>query len=48
MLVDGQAVVQAGPLAPVGILPTLRKVVEVVRARLASAPAVTPPFGGGG
>jgi hypothetical protein len=34
VLVDGEPVVEAGALAAVGVLPSARKVVEAVRARL--------------
>jgi hypothetical protein len=35
VLVDGKTVVDAGPLAMLGVLPSGRRVVETVRARLA-------------
>lgn len=34
VLVDGQTVIDAGAMAMLGVLPTRRKVTEVVRARL--------------
>lgn len=34
VLVDGEAVVDAGALAALGVLPSGRKVLEAVRARL--------------
>jgi hypothetical protein len=36
VLVDGETVVDAGALAALGVLPSGRKVVEAVRARLGS------------
>jgi len=36
ILVDGEAVIDAGALAVVGVLPSGRKIVEAVRARLGS------------
>ena len=38
VLVDGKVVIDAGALAMVGVLPTGRKVVDAVRARLSAAP----------
>ena len=37
VLVEGELVIDGGPLAALGVLPSSRKVVEVVRARLAAA-----------
>jgi len=34
ILVDGETVIDAGALAVVGVLPSGRKIVEAVRARL--------------
>ena len=36
ILVDGETVIDAGALAVVGVLPSGRKIVEAVRARLGS------------
>lgn len=36
VLVDGETVVDGGPLVIVGVMPSGRKIVEKVRARLAS------------
>jgi hypothetical protein len=36
VLVDGQTVIDAGSLAVLGVLPSGRKIVEAVRARLGS------------
>jgi hypothetical protein len=36
ILVDGETVVDGGPLVVVGVMPSGRKIVEKVRARLAS------------
>ena len=36
VLVDGQTVIDAGALAVLGVLPSGRKIVEAVRARLGS------------
>ena len=36
ILVDGETVVDGGPLVIVGVMPSGRKIVEKVRARLAS------------
>jgi hypothetical protein len=41
VLVDGQTAIEAGALAALGVLPSGRKVVEAVRARL--GPSGTPP-----
>ena len=35
VLVDGQVVVDGGPLVIIGVMPSARKVVDEVRARLA-------------
>jgi hypothetical protein len=35
VLVDGETVVDAGALAALGVLPTGRKVIEAVKAKLA-------------
>ena len=35
VLVDGETVVDGGPLVIVGVMPSARKVVDEVRARLA-------------
>jgi hypothetical protein len=37
VLVDGETVIDGGGLAAVGVLPSARKVVEAVRAKLGSA-----------
>ncbi len=37
VLVDGETVVDAGPMAMLGVLPSGRKVVEAVRAKLPTA-----------
>ena len=34
ILVDGEVVIEAGPLAGLGVLPSGRKIVEAVRSRL--------------
>ena len=36
VLVDGETVVDGGPLVIVGVMPSARKIVDEVRARLAS------------
>ena len=36
VLVDGTTVIDGGPLAALGVLPSGRKVVDAVRARLSS------------
>ena len=36
VLVDGETVIDAGPLAALGVLPSGRKVVEAVQARLST------------
>ncbi len=36
VLVDGDTVVDGGPLVTVGVMPSARKIVEKVRARLAT------------
>ena len=36
VLVDGEIVIDAGPLAALGVLPSGRKVVEAVRARISA------------
>jgi len=38
VLVDGKTVIDAGPLAALGVLPTGRTVVEAVRSRLSTSP----------
>jgi hypothetical protein len=38
VLVDGETIIDAGPLAAVGIVPSDRKVMEAVRARFSGAP----------
>jgi len=43
VLVDGEPVIEGGPLAALGVLPPARKVVEAVRASLGSG---TPPQAG--
>ena len=40
VLVDGQMVIDAGALAALGVLPSSRKVVDAVRARLSRPNAV--------
>jgi hypothetical protein len=35
VLVDGESVIDGGALAALGVLPSVRKVVDTVRARLA-------------
>jgi hypothetical protein len=47
VLVDGSPVVDAGPLAALGVLPSRRQVAEQVRASLAAAPARTSAGGEG-
>jgi hypothetical protein len=37
VLVDGETIVDGGPLVIVGVMPSARKVVEQVRAQLAAA-----------
>jgi hypothetical protein len=37
VLVDGETVVDGGPLVIVGVMPSARKIVEKVRAQLADA-----------
>ena len=39
VLVDGKTVIDGGALAVLGVLPSGRKVVETVRARLGTAPS---------
>ncbi len=39
VLVDEETVIDAGSLAFVGVLPSRRKVVDAVRARLAASPS---------
>ena len=39
VLVDGATLIDAGPLAAVGVLPSRRKVANHVRAAIAKAPA---------
>lgn len=36
VLVDGQTVVDGGPLVIIGVMPSARKIVDEVRARLAT------------
>lgn len=39
ILVDGQEAIAAGKLARLGVLPSTRKILAAVKARLASTPA---------
>ena len=39
ILVDGQEAIAAGKLAALGVLPSTRKILNAVKARLASNPA---------
>ena len=39
VVVDGETIVDGGPLVILGVMPSARKIVETVRERLASRPA---------
>lgn len=43
VLLDGETIVDAGPLALLGVLPGAKKIVESVRARLSSRPLEKSP-----
>ena len=45
ILVDGEAVVDSGPLSVLGLLPSARTVVEKVRARLAPGATASSALG---
>jgi hypothetical protein len=47
VLVDGSLVVDGGPFAALGVLPSRPKVADQVRASLARAPTHTPAGGEG-
>lgn len=36
ILVDGETVIDGGPLVTIGVMPPMRKTIEAVRARLAT------------
>ena len=38
VMVDGETVVDGGPLVVIGVMPPARKTVELVRERLSSSP----------
>lgn len=45
VLVDGEEVISGGRLAAMGVLPSGRRVVDAVRARLSARPASTSDAG---